>query len=116
MKTENEKLKEIFAENLGQRKDIPDFEFMWQMAAQRNRKKGFWVWRIAASVALIVTVATIVILNRQGSREKSRTQITSWSEPTRILLPSQSDLQLTALSHWTSPTRLLFPANDHLTK
>ena len=113
MKTENDKLKEIFVEGLGQQKDIPDFELMWQIAAERNRKSTFRVWSIAASIVLLVTAGTIAILNHHVIKRKSATQITSWSEPTRVLLPSASDLQLTALSHWTSPTRLLLPDKDY---
>jgi hypothetical protein len=112
MKTENERLKEIFAKNLGQRTDTPDFELMWQTAAEGNKKKRLLVWRIAASVALIITVGTIVIFNRQDSKKDSSIQISSWREPTRILIPSQADPQLTALSYWTSPTSFLLPKND----
>src|SRR5664279_366533 len=109
MKTENERLKEIFAKNLGQSTDTPDFELMWQIAAKGNKKKRLFVWRMAASITLIVTIGTMLIPHRQKSREDTGMPITSWSEPTRILVPSQTGMQLTALTHWTSPTRFLLP-------
>jgi hypothetical protein len=113
MKTENDRLKEIFTKNLGQRTDTPDFEIMWQKAAEGNKKKGLLLWRIAASVALIVTFGTMLILNYKNRRKESVMQITSWREPTRILIPPQTDMQLTTLTHWTSPTRYLIPDNDY---
>ena len=73
MKTENERLKEIFAKNLGQRRDTPDFELMWQKASERNRKNGLLVWRIAAGVALVVTFGTLFMVNRQKSRKDNGT-------------------------------------------
>ena len=116
MKTENEKLKEIFAKNLAHITDTPDFDLMWQRAAEGNKKKRLLMWAIAASVALIATTGTMLLLNRQHSREDSENKITSWSGPTRILMPSKPDVQLNALSHWTSPTSFLLPENNQSKK
>jgi hypothetical protein len=114
MKSENDRLKEIFAKNLGQPMNSPDFDSMWQKAAEGNMKRGFLAWRIAASIVFVVAIATLAILNRQRGLENREIQITSWKEPTKSLLQAQSDVS--GIIHWTSPTYYLLPKNDQLIK
>jgi hypothetical protein len=116
MKTENEKLKEIFTKNFGRAEDTPDFETMWQIAARANKRKKILAWKIAASIAVIVTAGTMVILRQPYHKKDGSIQITSWREPTKILLPWQTDGQLTTLTHWTSPTSFLLPNNHQPVK
>ena len=117
MKSENDRLKEIFAKNLVHRKNSPDFNSMWQKAAEGGPKeRGFLAWRIAASLVFIVATATLAILNRQRNQEYREIQISSWIEPTKSLVPAQSDVQVSGITHWTSPTSYLLPKNDQLIK
>jgi hypothetical protein len=116
MKSENDRLKEIFAKNLGQSTNSPDFDSMWQKAAEGNKKSEFLAWRIAASIVFIVAMATLAILNRQSSLKNSDIQITSWEEPTKGLVPAQWNVQVLGITHWTSPTSYLLPKNDQLIK
>jgi hypothetical protein len=116
MKSENDRLKEIFAKNLGRRTNSPDFNSMWQKAAEGSKERGFLAWRVAASLVFIVATTTLAILNRQRTQEYREIQISSWIEPTKGLVPAQSDVQVSGITHWTSPTSYLLPKNDQLIK
>ena len=113
MKTEDEKLKKIFSKNFEQQRiDNPDFELMWEEAVKNNKEKVRLIWRIAASVALLIAVGVVIILNRQNNDADMTMQIASWNEPTKSLMLPQTGEQLTGLTNWTSPTDFLLPANN----
>jgi hypothetical protein len=107
MKTEDEKLREIFNMNLEQQQGaIPDFQPMWEEAARGNRK-------IAASLVLLIAVGVFALLNRQNEVANSL-PIASWNEPTKSL--SLQGSEVIVLTKWTSPTDFLLPENNQHTK
>jgi hypothetical protein len=115
MKTENEKIKEIFSKNLEPHHDrVPDFESMWRKAEQGSRKKDRLLLKIAASIALLIATGAIVILNQRGDENQANSmmQIEAWAEPTKGLMIAQSAASLTVLTDWYSPTDFLLPQNQ----
>lgn len=114
MKTEDEKLREIFNMNLEQQQGaIPDFQPMWEEAARGNRNKKQLVWKIAASLVLLIAVGVFALLNRQNEVANSM-PIASWNEPTKSL--SLQGSEVIVLTKWTSPTDFLLPENNQHTK
>ncbi len=113
MKTDDEKLKEVFNKNLGQSKGAPDFDPMWEQAAGQNKKKSFFWLKMAAGVALILTLGTLVIRHRGRDQENRGVPLAAWTEPTVGL---QKDIQVTALSQWSSPTDFLLTGNKNRLK
>src|SRR5450432_603936 len=112
MKSENEKLKDIFTNNLGKGVEIPQFESMWRRAAELKRVKRIMIWKIAASIVLIATIASLLTLKPAQVRHNGGMQISSWSEPTRFLVADHENNQMTDLVHWTSPTGSLLKENN----
>lgn len=111
MKTEDEKLRGIFNKNLEQQQGtIPDFQLMWEEAARGNRNKKRLIWRIAASLVLLIAVGVFAFLNRQNE-VASIMPIASWNEPTKGLSMQCSDVIV--LTKWTSPTDFLLPDNNN---
>ena len=112
MKTEDEKLKEFFAKHINQEQaGSPDFGVMWEKAARGHGNKGHFAWRIAASVALLVTVVAVVMLSRHDQPPDRTIQISTWNEPTRSLALTQTSMQFTPVTRWISPTDFLLPEN-----
>lgn len=115
MKTENEKIKEIFSKNLEPHHDcVPDFKSMWMEAEKGSRKKDRLILKIAASVVLLIAAGAVVILNQRGIeyQANSTMQIEAWAEPTKGLMIAQSGASLTVLTDWSSPTDFLLSQNQ----
>ena len=112
MKTEDEKLREIFNKNLEQQQGLnPDFQPMWEEAARSKRNKKQWVWKIAASLTLLISVGVFAFLNRQNNEGADTMPIASWNEPTKSL--SLQSSEVIVLTKWTSPTDFLLPENNN---
>lgn len=118
MKTENEKIKGLFGTNMeAHHKSEPDFESMWKEAENSSKRQTRFVWRIAASIALLLAAGAAVVLNQRGdtNHPNNSIQIESWTEPTKSLIGAQSGSSLTVLTEWTSPTEFLIPqSNQHI--
>ena len=111
MKTEDDKIKDLFRKHMNEEgNDIPDFGPMWQEVAARRKSKQRFVWRMAASICFLATIGLVVILNLQDHTPDSVIQLASWNEPSKtfMLPPPGSDL---ILARWTSPTDYLLPEN-----
>ena len=115
MNTEDAQLKEMFCRSLESlRASSPDFDLMWESAVAKRRKKSVQlIWRIAASIVLLITVGIGIILtgNRHESQVNTAMQLASWDEPTKSLLVNETETQLTNLARWRSPTDFLLSNN-----
>lgn len=120
MNIEDEKLKEMFRRGLEPlHADAPDFDLMWESAVAKSRKKSMQLtWKIAASIALLITVGVgiILTLNRHESQVSTTMQLNSWDEPTKSLMVNKTKSQLTDLTRWTSPTDFLLSENTRQIK
>ncbi len=119
MKTEKEKMEEIFNNNMeALYKSGPDFDSMWKDAESSARNKGHFTWKIAASVALLFTVGAAVVLYQRGDKNQtsSSVQIESWIEPTKGLIDTRPGSSTAVLTEWSSPTDFLLPQSSQSTK
>jgi hypothetical protein len=119
MKTDDEKLKEIFRTHLEHhRSDAPDFQVMWEKAARINARKIRTWWAIAASITLLIIGGGAMLFNRQEQQsiQRDAAPIASWNEPTRNLMVAQTGIEQTDVSSWTSPTDFLLPSERHQMK
>ena len=118
MKTEIERIKEIFESNMeALRNSVPDFASMWEEAENISRKKGRFVWKIAASVTLLLIAGAAVVLYQRGpmNQTKSTEQIESWTEPTKGLMGAPPGSSLAVFTKWSSPTTFLLPKQSKYT-
>jgi len=111
MSQEEEKLKSLFKSELSPvTEGVPDFDTMWENTNRTKSAGTKFIWKIAASIALI-TLLTMVYLNRTAGRKSSPTEITSWKNPTEGLMPEETGSGIQALSEWNSPTESLLTVN-----
>lgn len=112
MNAEDQKLKELFNKELATgASTAPSFDNMWEKARQGEPKRLTFVWRMAASLALVGIIG--VLLYRSNSEERNAGEIASWKGSTESLIPGELSTGTSALSTWNSPTAFLLTETNN---
>lgn len=116
MKTEEERLKGHFQRALSVPGDVPDFDAMWEVAGRRNSSRRIQIRAMAAVIAALSLIGTFLYTRRPAAVDTNTNEITSWNDPTRILIQQSSGSVMGSLSEWNSPTSSLLNRIEFNTK